>query len=100
MDHHSGQVGHAEDTFVVRHLTGQEYVVMVTAHSEAGLTQGEYSFRDIACIPNAGSVDTLFPSNGGLIFGWSVDILSGVLRDNLIPLNYTFRGWFRRNHCQ
>ncbi|GFQ89209.1 down syndrome cell adhesion molecule-like protein Dscam2 [Trichonephila clavata] len=36
------------DTFVVRHLSpDREYVVMVTAHSEAGLTQGEYSFRTL-----------------------------------------------------
>ncbi|CAL1281787.1 unnamed protein product [Larinioides sclopetarius] len=36
------------DTYVVRHLSpDREYVVMVTAHSEAGLTQGEYSFRTL-----------------------------------------------------
>ncbi|GIY30186.1 down syndrome cell adhesion molecule-like protein Dscam2 [Caerostris darwini] len=36
------------DAFVVRHLSpDREYVVMVTAHSEAGLTQGEYSFKTL-----------------------------------------------------
>ncbi|GIY26475.1 down syndrome cell adhesion molecule-like protein Dscam2 [Caerostris darwini] len=36
------------ETFVVRHLSpDREYVVMVTAHSEAGLTQGEYSFKTL-----------------------------------------------------
>ncbi|KAF8789830.1 Down syndrome cell adhesion molecule like protein [Argiope bruennichi] len=36
------------DTYVVRHLSpDREYVVMVTAHSDAGLTQGEYSFRTL-----------------------------------------------------
>ena len=37
-----------KDVFVLRHLEPEkEYVVMVTAHSEAGLTQGEYSFRTL-----------------------------------------------------
>ncbi|GBO33806.1 hypothetical protein AVEN_181671-1 [Araneus ventricosus] len=36
------------DTYAVRHLSpDREYVVMVTAHSEAGLTQGEYFFRTL-----------------------------------------------------
>ncbi|GBN11943.1 Down syndrome cell adhesion molecule-like protein Dscam2 [Araneus ventricosus] len=36
------------DTYVVRPLLpDREYVVMVTAHSEAGLTQEEYSFRTL-----------------------------------------------------
>lgn len=37
------------DVFVLRHLQPEkEYVVMVTAHNDAGITQGEYSFRTLA----------------------------------------------------
>lgn len=37
------------DEYVLRHLSpDREYVVMVTAHSEAGLTQGEYLFRTLS----------------------------------------------------
>lgn len=36
------------DVFIIRHLSpDREYVVMVTAHSEAGLTQGEYAVRTL-----------------------------------------------------
>ena len=37
------------DVYVLRHLApDREYVVMVTAHSEAGLTQAEYAFRTLS----------------------------------------------------
>lgn len=37
------------DVFVLRHLEPEkEYVVMVTAHNDAGITQAEYSFRTLA----------------------------------------------------
>lgn len=36
------------DMYLLRHLSqDREYVVMVTAHSEAGLTQGEYNFKTL-----------------------------------------------------
>ncbi|XP_054712913.1 cell adhesion molecule DSCAM-like [Uloborus diversus] len=36
------------DSYVIRHLSpDRDYVVMVTAHSQAGLTQAEYSFRTL-----------------------------------------------------
>lgn len=36
------------DVYVIRHLSpDRDYVVMVTAHSEAGLTQGEYAVRTL-----------------------------------------------------
>lgn len=37
------------ETYALRHLApDREYIVMVTAHSEAGLTQAEYSFRTLS----------------------------------------------------
>ena len=36
------------DVYIIRHLSpDRDYVVMVTAHSEAGLTQGEYAVRTL-----------------------------------------------------
>ncbi|XP_035206928.1 Down syndrome cell adhesion molecule-like isoform X2 [Stegodyphus dumicola] len=36
------------DIYIIRHLSpDREYVIMVTAHSEAGLTQGEYAVRTL-----------------------------------------------------
>lgn len=36
------------DSYVIRHLgPDRDYVVMVIAHSEAGLTQGEYAVRTL-----------------------------------------------------
>ncbi|KFM72780.1 Down syndrome cell adhesion molecule-like protein Dscam2, partial [Stegodyphus mimosarum] len=49
------------DTYVVRNLApDREYVVMVTAHSEAGLTQGEYNFRTLRSLQGGSSSSPAF----------------------------------------
>ncbi|GFW99045.1 down syndrome cell adhesion molecule [Trichonephila clavipes] len=50
------------DTYVIRNLSpDRDYVVLVTAHSEAGLTQAEYLFRTL---PASTIVPTFPPSFG------------------------------------
>lgn len=45
------------DFYVIRHLSpDRDYVVMVTAHSDAGMTQGEYLFRTLP----TSAIGTLF----------------------------------------
>lgn len=51
------------DSYVIRHLgPDRDYVVMVIAHSEAGLTQGEYAVRTLpaAAIGNGSDLGLVF----------------------------------------
>lgn len=51
------------ETYLLRHLSqDREYVVMVTAHSEAGLTQGEYTFKTLHAHSSESMQDFFFLS--------------------------------------
>lgn len=44
-----------QDKFILRQLVpDREYIIMVTAHSEAGVTQGEYKFRTLPMVTHSG----------------------------------------------
>lgn len=74
----------SRDLHVIRHLSpDRDYVVMVTAHSEAGHTQGEYNARTLP----ASALGTLVPNHDCPHPPYSQSILH-VKRNLRISLEY------------
>ncbi|GIY73463.1 down syndrome cell adhesion molecule-like protein Dscam2 [Caerostris darwini] len=80
------------DVYVLRHLSpDRDYVIMVTAHSEAGLTQGEYVVRTL---PASAIAATSSPAYGkretGLPFYKNIALVVPLVVSSLVILVLLF----------